>query len=199
MSTETSEDMSTDEARAAPVDKPVCKVDWCTNKPVARGWCTGHYQQWRRTGSAESTSRMKNQGKKCSVTGCPNKARATGLCNMHYTRKNRTGEVGPVGPKYVISPYERAMVLVDTSAGPGECHLWTGSTIDDLPVIRVGSGRDRTFRSARRVIAEHHELLGEDADQSVWVRMSDTCDPLCCNIRHMEATTAGRPGTKGDT
>lgn len=191
----TSEEADT-EARAAPA---VCQIEDCGEDAIARGWCEMHYQRWRRTGSTDVQSRTKNQGEECSVQGCKRPARTKGLCPMHYGRKYRTGEVGPAGSKRAGTLFDRAMRKVDTTAGPNECHPWTGATGNyDLPVITTGARGTRTMLSVRRVIAEHHELLPEDADQSVWVRMRESCVPLCCNIRHMEVTTAGRPGTKGD-
>lgn len=34
-----------------------CSVDGCERDQWARGWCTGHYQRWRRTGDPKATER----------------------------------------------------------------------------------------------------------------------------------------------
>lgn len=187
-----SEDMTTDEA---PSD--VCSVEGCPNKKAARGWCTKHYKRYLRTGSTEPT-RTVNKGHVCSVIGCPNDATSRGWCEMHYARWRKDGDVGDAAPKIGLSLHERAMRMVDTSAGPDACHPWTSTVIGVMPAIFIGPRDDRSSRSARRVIAHHEGLLDDVDDQSQWVRMRDTCDPLCCNTRHMDVTKAARPNTRKD-
>lgn len=190
MTTDTSE---TDEAQTA----PVCEIDGCTNDVVAKDKCWKHYRRQLRRGSQELV-RMSNKGKPCGVEGCPNGARSLGLCDMHYNRQFTYGDPGQPEPLRGSPVYERAMRLVNDSGEPGKCHPWTGALNKQLPVISEGTGKDRTIRSVRRVIAEHYGLLDVDDDQALWVRMQDGCDPLCCNIRHMEATNADRRGTRKD-
>lgn len=197
-----SEDMSTDQA---PPDE--CSVSDCPNPikvrhpggdPDADGLCGMHYRRWKRNGTTEST-RMSNKGKACSVPGCPTGAKSLGLCEMHYARsRSRDGEVGQASPEIGLTLYARAMQMVDTSAGPDACHPWTSTVISDMPAIFIGPRTNRSSRSARRVIAHHEGLLDDVDDQTQWVRMRDTCDPLCCNTRHMDVTKAARPNTRKD-
>jgi len=187
-----SEDTNTT-ARAAPA---TCTVEGCSNEVVARGWCGKHYRRWKRHGSTEPT-RMSNQGKECSVPGCGNPASKKALCAMHYTRQWLHGDVGGPEPQTGLSAHERAMRMVDDSAGPDACHPWAGPVNStNLPLIYVGPREERTTRSARRVIAHHAGVLDDDEDQGWWIRMRESCDPLCCNVRHMEATNTDRFGTR---
>jgi hypothetical protein len=185
-----SEDMTTDGAQSGG-----CSV--CGAKIAARGWCMKHYKRYQRTGSTDST-RTVNKGKPCSVEGCGNGAHSLGLCEMHYARQRKDGDVGQAAPKIGLSLHERAMRMVDTSAGPDACHPWTSTVIGVMPAIFIGPRDDRTSRSARRVIAHHEGLLDDVDDQSQWIRMRDTCDPLCCNTRHMDVTNATRANTRKD-
>lgn len=196
MTTTVSEDMSTDQA---PPDE--CSVPDCDNPTKVRhpkghdgGLCQMHYRRWKRHGTTEST-RMTNKGQPCGVRGCPNGAKSLGLCEMHYKRQRERGDVGEAAPEIGLPLYERAMRMVDTSAGPDACQPWTGKLTDGrLPVMRDG----RTLRSARRVIAQHTGHLVDADDKSQWVRMRPTCDELCCNVKHMDVTNAARPGTRKD-
>lgn len=140
-----------------------------------------------------STKRPVNKGP-CRVKGCTNKIKTKDLCGMHYARWLNTGDVGPAEKRPKRSVYDRAMDKVDQSAGPDACHPWTGMLIKGLPGVYEGGRQNRTIKSARRVIAEKHKLIGsfEDEGQTRWVQMREDCDPLCCNHKHMRATTEAR-------
>lgn len=196
MTTTVSEDMSTDQAPPDECSVPDCDNPIHVHNPEGHdgGLCGKHYRRWKRHGNTEPT-RMSNKGRPCSVLGCPNGAKSLGLCEMHYKRHRDHDDVGEAAPKIGLPLYARAMRMVDTSAGQDACHPWTGKlTEGHLPVMRDG----KTVRSARRVIAHHTKRLVNADDQSQWVRMRPTCDELCCNIKHMDVTTAGRPGTRKD-
>lgn len=141
-----------------------------------------------------STGRAVNKGP-CRVPGCPNGAKTKDLCPMHYARWLNDGDVGPAQKRPTRPVYDRAMDKVDQSAGPDACHPWTGMLIKGLPGVYAGGRANRTIKSARRVIAEEHKLIGtfEDEGQTRWVRMRQDCDPLCCNVKHMGASTEARP------
>lgn len=188
-----SEDMTTDESPPA-----VCTIQGCGRPRVAKGLCTLHYGRVRRTGTTDAPVRKNanNKGHECSVQGCGNEARALGMCEMHYTRYRLTGDVGPAEPKGPIPLYERAMRMVDDSAGPEACHPWTGQEKKGVPVISDGPRGHRTLRSVRRVIAHEHGLLADMSDQRQWIKARPECDRLCCNIKHLRSTGEGRPGTR---
>lgn len=188
-----SEDMTT----TAPAQ---CSEDGCPNKPAARGLCMKHYRRLLRNGSTKTVSgRAKNKGQACSVEGCGRPAKSKGMCTMHYTRWYRTGEVGPADEVDTRTEpmLERIAQRLDTSAGPDGCHPWTGPLTDGyLPSIYVTENGTRSTRSVRRVLAHAHGILEHSDDASLWVKMSDTCHPLCCNTAHMQVTNEARPGTR---
>lgn len=189
MSTDTSKDIH---ASTAPA---VCSEPDCGNQVVARGLCMKHYKRMRRHGSTAPT-RMTNQGKLCSVDGCGSPAYVKGLCEMHYERVRDHGTPGPARSYVGLPVFERARRMIDTSAGPDQCHPWTGALINGLPSVYDAGRSGPTKRSVRRVIAQEAGLL--TADENRHVAMRPSCEPLCCNVRHMEIH-AGRPGARKDT
>lgn len=67
-----------------------CSVEDCDKTRWARGWCTNHYQLWRRNGAP---GRVKGT-RSCSVDGCDRPHGSRGYCNGHYARWQATGEAG---------------------------------------------------------------------------------------------------------
>lgn len=164
------------------------------NQVVARGLCMKHYKRTRRHNGSTAPTRMTNQGMVCSVDECGSPAYLKGLCAMHYERVRQHGEPGPAGPQRGLPVFERARRMIDTSAGPDQCHPWTGYLIKGLPVIYDGGRTMETTRSARRVVAQEAGLVTA-ADGNRHVRMRPDCDPLCCNVRHMHVTGRTRKDT----
>jgi hypothetical protein len=57
----------------------------CGEKHLAKGFCSKHYRQYKRTGdptNKELTS--------CGIDGCTNEHYAKGLCKKHYMKIFRT-------------------------------------------------------------------------------------------------------------
>jgi hypothetical protein len=78
-----------------------CAVPSCPNRPSTRGWCTGHYSHWLRTGDVRADEPLggKAKGDACAVEGCPDPPHAYGWCQMHHKRWQRTGDVRADEPK----------------------------------------------------------------------------------------------------
>jgi hypothetical protein len=185
MTTDTSKDTS---YSAAPA---LCSEPECGNPVVARGLCMKHYKRARRHNGSTAPTRMRNLGKACSVEGCGESASAKGLCQLHYDRVRQHGEPGPAKSQHELSVFERVQRMVDTSAGPDACHPWTGSLTNGLPTVSVGGRSVQSKRSARRVIAQEAGLpivSGDRDHRRRAVLMRPSCDPLCCNARHMHVT-----------
>jgi hypothetical protein len=79
----------------------VCKIEECTNPVLARGWCSPHYQKWKREGVPDGDFRAKNQGKECEVDGCTRAASRRRMCGMHYLRWRKDGDPGEAGSRYM--------------------------------------------------------------------------------------------------
>lgn len=64
-----------------------CLVDDCEREAgepgSGRGWCSLHYQRWRRTGDPTAIKRRRNT---CTIDGCDLLVTGRGWCSKHYTR-----------------------------------------------------------------------------------------------------------------
>lgn len=70
-----------------------CKIEGCSCKIHAIGYCSKHYQRLRRLGSADAKLKLRGKyaGQACEVDGCERNAEKLGLCKLHYNRQRRTG------------------------------------------------------------------------------------------------------------
>lgn len=91
--------------------KATCAVGACELPAASRGWCSMHYQRWKRHGDPEQLTRKPPGGftnKTCRAQGCPKPAKALGWCAMHYQRQRLTGSLDLL-PR---SPRERTICSV---------------------------------------------------------------------------------------
>lgn len=75
----------------------LCSVQDCERDPHARGWCTLHYQRWKRHGDP-ITVLAEQRAPACAVDGCDVAWRRAGYCGAHYARLLRHGDVLAGGP-----------------------------------------------------------------------------------------------------
>lgn len=87
-----------------------CDVDGCEKPARTRGWCSAHYERWRRNGdSGKAGDARSRPSLECSVEGCELWARARGWCDKHYACWHLTGDPIPrkrpnYGSKRVVAP-----------------------------------------------------------------------------------------------
>lgn len=75
----------------------VCKQPGCEKSTVARGWCTAHYERWRKHGDPTVDMRQR-PARVCSEEGCFGKTVGRGFCSKHYARFMRLGSTElPIG------------------------------------------------------------------------------------------------------
>lgn len=64
-----------------------CSVPACTKRAKSRGWCTTHYERWRRTGDVAASAldlRKERPARFCDLGGCEKPHYSKGMCKSHY-------------------------------------------------------------------------------------------------------------------
>lgn len=94
--------------------KPTCSVDGCEKPAKTRGWCSAHYERWRRNGvPGPAGDARRRPFIPCVVDGCTNKRkRSTGLCGKHHWRWMKNGDPNEARP-YGVKRRERPDGYVD--------------------------------------------------------------------------------------
>lgn len=67
--------------------KKLCSIEGCTGAYLCRGFCSSHYQKWRRTAYVPKPKRF------CSVAGCKGKHAGRGFCLAHWQRWKKKSPV----------------------------------------------------------------------------------------------------------
>jgi hypothetical protein len=85
-------------------DTSECAVDICHDAACRKGWCSKHYQRWRKHGNPLITgSRWDGHElvslRQCSIEKCTDPVLALDLCSMHYQRRLAHGD-----PLIVLKP-----------------------------------------------------------------------------------------------
>lgn len=84
------------------MESKTCSVSRCDNKPLAKGFCNGHYLRFRKNLNLDSPIRKQEIGRVCSREGCNNKHYGNNLCVKHWRVWNR---------------YETKLKLIDMLGG----------------------------------------------------------------------------------
>lgn len=74
-----------------------CKIPGCDKPRKATGWCSMHYQRWKRHGDPLKSLYLQPP-KKCSIDGCDSIVDARGWCSRHYQRWEHHGDPLGGGP-----------------------------------------------------------------------------------------------------
>lgn len=134
-----------------------CQIDGCDSRSLARGWCSKHYQRWKRHGDPLVT--MRRESGPCKVDECDKPGdEGHGWCYLHYRRYWRHGD-----------PYATSRIVGDDVARfvsyliPGEapthvpelgpCWLWDGLLTRDGYGVMAS---DLPTQSAHRWSYRHH-------------------------------------------
>ena len=67
-------------------EKMICSVDGCDRSHKAKGFCSMHYNRYRRNGDPLYVLKDYNNTGICSISGCFAKYEAKGYCKKHYER-----------------------------------------------------------------------------------------------------------------
>ena len=70
-----------------------CSVDGCPKAARNRGWCSAHYERWRRNGEPGPAGDARlRPAVPCSIDGCETVAKVRGWCPKHYSRYKAHGD-----------------------------------------------------------------------------------------------------------
>ena len=72
-------------------DLKVCCVEGCSRQMLAKGFCSKHYQRFKKNGDPKRIKAVRYHGQKCGAKGCDNAARIRGYCRLHYSRWRKNG------------------------------------------------------------------------------------------------------------
>jgi len=70
-----------------------CIIEGCKREHDSRGWCSNHYQLWKKYGNPLKISPRLIHSETCSVEGCNKLFYGKDLCKMHLTRLRRNGSL----------------------------------------------------------------------------------------------------------
>lgn len=79
-----------------------CSIDGCEKQRMGKGFCSGHYQKFKKYGDplAGPGSGRVTVHEVCTIEDCDKKHAAQGMCQMHYRRNALYGDPNIVkGPK----------------------------------------------------------------------------------------------------
>jgi hypothetical protein len=163
-----------------------CSVGDCDASTYSRGYCTRHYQRWRKHGDPLTVGRSfgdRTKNRACSVEGCGEKHKARGYCHMHWKRWRRHGDpltVATAPGSRQRTDEEVWAVLLDRRRidERTECWLYTGGRDESGYGYISLRGRDTGAHRASYIIRR--------GDVPADLEVCHRCDnPPCFNPDHL--------------
>lgn len=111
-----------------------CTVEDCVSDALSRGFCSTHYDRWRRHGDPLADFTRRHVPTPCSVDGCEKLARGRGWCPMHYERWRLTGSTDDQ-PR--LTTEQRFWAKVNKTE---TCWLWTAGRSEGYGSFGLGAG-----------------------------------------------------------
>jgi hypothetical protein len=158
----------------------LCSVEGCDKPRIARGWCTKHYDAWRKHGDPLIPRIRKARGT-CTYPNCGEPHTAKGYCDIHYSRLLRTGAVTATrNPPGTALDYLKQVVLPYNG---DECLVWPFNKSGDYASLKV----DGKNCYVMRIVCEHRHGPPPSPDHQV----AHSClrNPLCCTANHLRWAT----------
>lgn len=155
----------------------ICSVDDCEGPEYIRGWCTKHYQRWRKHGDPLKLVNHPRP-KACSIPGCEKTDKIRrGMCNMHFNRWERHGD-----PYYCEKPGWPQNLVLNLRFMPSGCVEFTGAI--------SSTGYGHVLREGKMVGAHRaaYELLVGPIPDGLHIDHL-CCNRPCVNPAHLEPVT----------
>lgn len=91
--------------------KGTCSIDECEKPVLGRGWCSMHYNRWRRNGDplVAGVERESN-ARACKIDGCAALAAVRGWCSRHYSHFRNHGH--PTEKRWSEKPCDHCGVMI---------------------------------------------------------------------------------------
>ena len=177
--------------RSEPMSERTCSVDGCPKKVKTSGWCSMHYERWRRTGDiGPAHSRLGLPKSSCAVEDCDIDAACKGWCFKHHARWKRYGD-----PTYAPPPPPaRVLTAGDMLARSAEadfgCRIWQRNINNKgYGVIRNDGGPQYAHRVMYEIV------VGPIPDG---LELDHLCrQPACIAPHHLEPVTHGENLRRG--
>ena len=81
------------------MNEGTCAIRTCDKKARCRGWCSAHYERWRKHGDPTVTlppvpppAPIRTQPARCVVDGCERTPWARSMCSAHYSKARQYGD-----------------------------------------------------------------------------------------------------------
>lgn len=184
---------------------------------VARGWCSGHYDRWRRTGDVQADVPLPERRPR-GTCACGRPAYARGWCEAHYRRHLHGGDAADDVP--VRSPDDppapAAPCQVEDCPRPAEARGWchghylrwarTAAVQPDVPLeprsrgtCTVSSCPHDTY--ARGYCRTHYRrwMKHRDVREDEPIRVSDGTGWINHGYRYVSVSRALQHLTNGET
>lgn len=140
-----------------------CKVSECSSPDTCRGYCSKHYQRWRKHGDPQWEPPAINSGD-CKISDCGYPATKRGWCDMHYQRWREHGDplwpgighVRHVGDSEILALYSQGLPLceIGTRVSLAPCsisHRLRGMGIEPKERFRQNCTEQSTLPPGTRV------------------------------------------------
>jgi hypothetical protein len=170
----------------------ICAVADCTGDVLARGWCSKHYDRWRRHGDPLTVlppncgrqGRPRVERPPCRVSGCENRSvkSCRGWCQKHYVRWYRHGD-----PSIVLEPTRVLKDVMETLHGrtidEDGCLTWQGAkTLTGYGVFGIKGHSRYVHRAAWEYV---------NGPVPSGLQLHHIClNRACCNPEHLVPLTA---------
>lgn len=162
----------------------LCTIDGCSNKLLARGFCSTHYLRWRKYGDPSIVLETHVRGRICSVPGCGRKHDSHGYCETHARQFKQYGTPGS-RQRVAIRNLDLEMLIDPTTVDPTRFHQ------SEDGKWWAGHGNHREAVTAWRCRQCGEPFLGRSVDAP------SHCSKVCAGKTRTETAKTNRQGKQG--
>lgn len=160
-----------------------CSIEGCDKPHFGRGWCSTHYQRWKRLGDPLAEVghyTPRDPQAQCSIDGCENRRARRDWCKKHYYRWRRHGDPNydPATPTGEDSPFWKGR-FVGYLAAHYRVRTYRGKATEHTCVDCGGQAHEWAYdhRDPDEIVADsgYHKGMPYSPDPSHYQPMCKTC------------------------